>query len=235
MLTKILLISTIILLITLISLILYIIIKFKVFIKRNYGTSNISKFYEEYHQDTVDTPKSISSMEPVSIKDINKDFPNLNINELKSNAEKAILNVLMSIENKNTKYISGYHPKILAYVNSKISDLGNKKISYENIKFHRTAVNKYINKNKIYTIVFVTTFEYVIKEKKNEYKIQSRIKTEYTYNKDRTNKELYKLGLNCPNCGATITDEKHHKCEYCGATALDIELSPWQLNNIRED
>jgi len=235
MLTKVLLIITIILLTLLISLILYIIIKFKLFIKKNYGTSNISKFYEEYHTDNVNTPKSISSMEQIDIKDIHKDFPNLNINELKSNAEKAILNILLSIENKDENLVKGYHSKIRTYVKSKINDLGNNKVSYEDIKFHRTAINKYIKKSNTYTIIFVTTFEYNIKEKKNTYKIQSRIKTEYTYNKDRTNKELYKLGLNCPNCGATITDEEHHKCEYCGATALDIELTPWQLNNIRED
>ena len=104
---------------------------------------------------------------------------------------------------------------------------------YENIKFHRTAVNRYIKEKN--TIIFTTTFEYTLVKGKTSTKVQNRLKTEYTYNKDRTNKYLYKLNLNCPNCGATITDEENHKCNYCGATAINIDVLPWQLNNIRED
>ena len=233
MLTNILQIILIALLTFLITIILYFYIKLKIFAKKNADTFNLSKFYNEYHADNVDTPRSISSMEPVAAPDIQKDYPNLNINELKSNAEKAILNILMAVEAKNTTYLSGYNPKIIAFTNTKINNNKNKTIKYEDIKFHRTAINRYIKETS--TIIFVTTYEYTLISNKKKTKIQDRIKTEYTYNKSRSYKNQYTLGLNCPNCGATITDELHHKCEYCGATALDIETSPWQLNNIRED
>ena len=231
MITKILLLINAILLTILLSLLLYFYIKLKIFAKKNNGSYSLSKFYEEYHTDNTDTPKSISSMEPIDMPDIQKDYPNLNINELKSNAEKAILSILMSIENHNLSLIQGYNPKILEFTRSKMKD--NKNTKYENIKFHRTAINRYIKEKN--TIIFITTLEYNQVIRNNSKKVQARIKTEYTYNKDRTNKYLYKLNLNCPNCGATITDEEHRKCSYCGATALNIDVSPWRLNNIKED
>ena len=40
------------------------------------------------------------------------------------------------------------------------------------------------------------------------------------------------LGLNCPNCGAPITDIGVKTCKYCGSGALEIVNRVWSFNNI---
>ena len=46
-------------------------------------------------------PKSLSSMDSIYLEQIKRDFPEINIKELKRSCEKEILNLLYSIEQKD--------------------------------------------------------------------------------------------------------------------------------------
>jgi len=74
-------------------IIVYIIAKRKVnnFIMKYFGTTNINNIIEQEKIMDEELPKSLSNMDSIYLDKIKKDFPELNINELKSEAEKVIL------------------------------------------------------------------------------------------------------------------------------------------------
>lgn len=75
-------------------------------------------------------------MENVYLEQIKKDFPALNINELKSSAEMNIRNVLHAIETKDKNALRNKNDRIYAYAQSKIEDLKDDKFICDNINFH---------------------------------------------------------------------------------------------------
>lgn len=207
------------------------------FIKRKLklilGTGNIRKIMEEARLEDQEVPKSLSSMDSVYLEQIKKDFPDININELKRMVEKVVLDVYMAIEKKDSSGLSG--DKIKSFANSLINDNMGKDIRYDNFKFHNTVVSKYQKSNGIATIYFGTNFEYIYKEyNKIDKKIQDRAKVEYIYVYDTSlvsdNKKT--LGVNCPNCGSTIIDLGNKNCKYCGSLIVDIVKKVWICNDI---
>lgn len=236
MITKLIIILILILLIFGIILFGYFFIKNKVenLTHKYFGTKDLKKAIEKSELLASNTPKSISSMENLSLPKIAKDFPDLNINELKRMVESAILKILNSIENKKFEN-KGLNPKIEEWINSRIEDLKSEIVHFDSIKFHRTSVSKYENNNSIATIEFQTSLEYFYK-KGNEIgkKIQDRFRVEFIYIIDESKVDVDKkiLGLNCPNCGAPITHVGVKTCVYCGTGINEIVKRVWSLNNI---
>lgn len=207
------------------------------YLKKYLGTDDIGKAIELSEIENQETPKSLSGMESIALPLIKKDFPDLNINELKSKAESSIINYLESLENKEYKEIDNVSDSVKNYIISKINDLkDNDIVNYDSIKIHRTIVNKYEKKDNIATIYFQTGLEYMYKKNdSNMKKIQDRIETEFIYiiDTDKVNIKAKGIGLNCPNCGAPIKSVGDKTCEYCGSGIVDIVKRTWYLNNIK--
>ena len=180
-------------------------------------------------------PKSVSSMDNLYLTKIKKDFPDLNINELKSDCEKIILDTLNAIEKKD-EYALISSEKVNSYIKSKIDDLKDSNVIYDHIKIHRTVISNYERNDNVATITFVSSLEYFYK-KDNELgmKIQTRFKCEYIYiiNSSKIG-NVKALGINCPNCGAPIKTLGHKYCEYCNVGIVDIVKKNWIINNIKE-
>ncbi len=203
-----------------------------------FGTKNIIKGIKEQELETQSTPKSIMGMEKLDLPKLNKDFRELNINELKRDAEKKIFNCLDAIETKNTNKLKEEILKV--YVNSKLEDLKDKEVSYDSIKIHNTILNRYEKDDAIATIKIHTALEYIYKyDNKSPKKVQTRFEVEYIYVFD-AEKLGYKsiVGLNCPNCGGPIKSLSDDVCDYCGSgiisTFKNITKKAWILNNIKE-
>lgn len=174
-------------------------------------------------------PRSLSSMDSLYLKEIKKDFPDLNINELKSKVEKYILEIHNCIESKSiNKKID--NEKVKEYIKARIDD--SKNIDYKDIKIHKTVVSKYKKEKGVCTIVFATAFE--IRE--DDIKKQKRIDSEliYVYDSSKTPDNIKSFGINCPNCGAPIKTLNHKSCSYCGSGVIDIVKKTFVLNNIKE-
>lgn len=229
------LIGVIILIIFLI--IVYIIAKRKIrnFTIKYFGTTNINRIIEQEKIMDEELPKSLSNMDSIYLDKIKKDFPELNINELKSEAEKVILECFNSFEKKDIKYLKVKNKKIQEYVINKIDDIKENNLSYKNIKIHKTVISKYEKSSSISTIYFQTALQYDYKENNNNYRLkQDRITTEYIYviNEDKLAKNIKAIGLNCPNCGAPIKTLNNKVCTYCGSGVLDIVKKSFTINNI---
>lgn len=217
----------VVLLLCIVVLTLYFIVrrKAKQILGDYFNAGSFKEALEKSEIESAETPKSLSSMDSIYMTRLEKDFPDLNINELKSESEKLIIDVLKAIDNKDDKALLS-SSKINGFIRSRIGEK-----SYSNIKIHKTVLNRYERKESIATIYLASSLEYV----ENGKKIQTRFMVEYIYIIDSLKVGSVKaLGLNCPNCGAPVKKLGHKSCEYCGTGVLDIVKKNWIANNIRE-
>ena len=197
------------------------------------GTTDLKSIIERAELEDEVLPKSLSSMDTIYFEQIKRDFPDININELKRMSEKVILDCYSSIEKKDSSGIS--NSKIKSFVDSIINDLGEDIVGYDNFKFHKTVVSKYENINGIATIYFGSSFEYYYtKGALIRKRVQDRVMCEfiYVYDVDKVSHSKKVLGLNCPNCGSSIKSLGTKKCSYCGSGIIDIVRKVWTCNDI---
>lgn len=201
-----------------------------------FGSKDIIGSFKKQELESENTPKSLFGMESLALPYLKKDFPNLNIDELKAIGENNILNVFKSIENKKVSDIF-LNTNVSMFIESKINDLKeNENYYYDNIKIHKTILNNYSKTDAIATITFQTSLEYLFKKNNENYKkIQDRISTEFIYiiDKSKVDLNVKALGLNCPNCGALV-NSLDGTCSYCGSTYMDLVDRTWVFNNIKQ-
>ena len=224
-------------LVIIILLILYIKGMLGTFLEKYFGTRDLKEAIEKSEIESENTPKSLSSMETLSMSAIKRDFPELNINEIKSMAENTITNYLRAIEKKDIEDLKIYTDSIKNMALARIEDLGDKTIKYDEIKIHKTVINKYENSKSIASLYMASAVEYYRKENNSvRKKVQDRFLVEIIYVIDPTSVDLDKklLGLNCPNCGAPITTLGEKYCKYCNTGIKDLVKRSWVVNNIKE-
>lgn len=221
--------------ITITIIILIIQLKARSFLKDIFNTTSFKEALEKSDIEASEVPKSVSSMDNLYLSRLKNDFPDLNVNELKSNCERVIIDTLNAIENKDKECMLSSE-KINSYIKTKIDDLKDNNVIYDHIKIHKTVICKYERNDSIATLELASSLEYFYK-KNNEVgkKVQTRFKCEYIYIIDSEKVGNVKaLGLNCPNCGAPIKTLGHKYCEYCSTGIIDIVKKNWIINNIRE-
>lgn len=235
---KVILITILVLLIIIILIYWKIKQKLKEFSSSVFGTSNIIEGIKSQKIALSNEPRSVFGMEKLILPNITKDFPNLNINEMKKMVEDSILMCLQSIEKKEILKVDYVSETITNWIQSRIDDLKEDEfINYDEIKFHKTVLNQYVNKDGVYSLMFQTAVEYLYRKNNDDYeKIQNRFNTEFIYIFDDTKISKYQSGiaLNCPNCGAPIKDLGVKTCNYCGTGVIDLVKKTWILNNIQE-
>ena len=238
------LVLIVILLLTILGLSIFIIVKVRGFLKEYFDTTSLKEAIEKSRIADSEMHKTVYSMENVYLDQIRRDFPNLNIDELKASAEANITNVLNAIETKNVDLLKNKNEKIFNYVVSKIEDLKGEKFVCDNIVFHKTVLSKYEKHNETATMQFQTSLEYFTREKgKIGRKKQTRYKSEFIHVIDAKlygEHRIRVLGLNCPNCGAPIKDIDSKGCEYCSgslivpSSGVEFVKRIWFLNNMKE-
>lgn len=224
------LIGIIILIIFCVFAYLYFKIKIKSFLnKLGFNNIDLGKVVKEIRLDEEDTPKSLASMDSVFLEQIKKDFPTLNINELKRESEKVILDCFNAINKKDVSNLSG---KIKSFSQTMIND--NNNVKFENIKIHNTVVSSYKKDKGIATIYFGSSFEYYKCSDGNRKKIQDRIRTEFIYiiDEKKIDSNINVLGMHCPNCGSPITSLGEKSCAYCGSHILEVIKKVFSCNDI---
>ena len=87
---------------------------------------------------------------------------------------------------------------------------------------------------KISCCFFVSIKKQCEYNKKRCKKVQDRYKVDFVYivDSNQVSDNEKALGLNCPNCGAPISDVGVKTCKYCGSGALEIVNRVWTFNNI---
>lgn len=188
---------------------------------------NLKDIIDEARLEDQEVPKSLASMDRIYLKQIVKDFPDIHINELKSDAEKVLLDSYKAIEKKDSSLLKG---QIKSFVDKIIEDYQGKEDSFDHFKIHNTVVSNYKKERGIATITFSIAFEYYL----NGVKTQDRVKLEYIYVYDLKDipSEENVLGIHCPNCGSPITSLGYKSCSYCGSQVKEIISRVFVCNNI---
>lgn len=196
-----------------------------------YVGKNLKDIIEEARLEDQEVQKSLSSMDSIYLEQIKKDFPSLNINELKRESEKMILDCYNAIECKNS---SGFKGKIKSFIDSVINDYKDKDVKFDNIKIHNTVISRYVKEKGIVTLYLSTSFEYYLVIDSNSRKVQDRCKLEYIYiyDIDKVDADLKVLGLHCPNCGSPLKTLGDKNCEYCGGSVIDVYKKVFTCNDI---
>ncbi len=212
----------------------YIFIKIKIRMllnKTGFSGMNLKDIIEQARLEDENTPKSISGIERIILRQIKKDFPDLNINQLKRDSEKVIVDCFNAIEDKNSTGLKG---KLKSFVEDMIRDYKDKDVHFNEISFHNTVVSDYKKEGGIVTLVFVSAFQYYLVVDGKDKKVQDRAKVEYIYvfDESKVNTSQNVLGIHCPNCGSPITSLGEKKCSYCGSAVKELFGKVFVCNDI---
>lgn len=123
-----------------------------------FGTDNLGQLIETREEDTANTPKSVSGMTSLYAPMIEKDFPELNLAELKGIAEKHL-----------KKYLS-------------------EEKHYVSVLIHKTEVLRYVKESGTCVIIFQSGVQYLTGSKKvqnryNTHMMYVQDANEYGYSK----------------------------------------------------
>ena len=176
-------------------------------------------------------PKSLSSMDSIYLAQINKDFPDINISEMKREAEKVILDCFNAVERKDS---SGFKDKLKSFVEEMINDYRNGDVRFDKFKFHNTVVSKYSKNGAVATITFGSSFEYYLIYDGKDIKTQDRARVEFIYviDANEVSADMKSLDLHCPNCNSPITNLGHKTCTYCGTSIVELIKRVFVCNDI---
>ena len=171
-------------------------------------------------------------MDRIYLKQIQKDFPGINISEIKRQAEQVILDCYRCVETKNSKQFKG---KIKSFVDKMISEYEDKNVKFDEFKIHNTVLSNYKKDGKTASIFFASAYEYVLKVDGKEKKIQDRAKTEFIYVLDEheLSDNQNAIGVHCPNCNSPITDIEGKRCSYCSTQVVLVLGRVFACNDIR--
>ena len=125
--------------------------------------------------------------------------------------------------------------KIKVSIDKVLKEYGSHNISFKKIRFHKTVVSKYENNQKVSTIAFGSSLEYLLSvDGKLKKKVQDRFRIEYIYILDSSivSKKDKVFEVSCPNCGAIMIDLENHRCSYCGTYVKDIVKRVWYCNDL---
>ncbi len=213
-------------------LLVFFYLKYK--IRQIFGNITIKDIMNTAKEFEEELPKSVGSMDSIYLNNLLRDFPTLNINEIKKIAEKDLYTYFQAIEEENKNLVVS--DTVRKKVEIKIKELKGKSISYSKFKIHRIVLNKYENKNSIATITIAISLEYQEKKDSHSTKVQERYRIEYIYVVDssKVNEKKKVLGIHCPNCGSPITSLGEKNCSYCNSSIVDIVKRIWALNGIEK-
>lgn len=222
----------ILLIVTILGVFAYLKIRARRFLDdAGFAGMSLGEVIQEAKLEDQEVPKSLSSMDSIYLENIKRDFPSININEIKSQAEKIILDSYNAIEKKNSTGLKG---KIKSFTDDLINDYKGKDVRFDNFKIHNTVVARYTNDRGVATITFGTSFEYNLVINGKSVKTQDRIKTEFIYviDMDKVPADLKAFGINCPNCGSPIKSLGEKSCAYCGSAVREVFGHLFTCNNI---
>ncbi|MBE5937414.1 MAG: zinc ribbon domain-containing protein [Lachnospiraceae bacterium] len=220
------------------------------FSKELYGTSDISEGMKKAKQQIADTPKSLSAMTRLELPRIVKDFPQFNYDEMKERAEGVLTGYLLGIQSKSTGTLTD--AAITSELRKQLEDkiellkLNNRTEHFNDFKIHRTEISRYIKEKGRCIVTFQTAasaLHYVTDDNDNvitgdrDFREQSRYSISMVYIQNRDiveNNAVDGNSLNCPNCGAPISNLGDKICSYCGTGIVEYNIRVWSFDDVSE-
>lgn len=212
-----------------------------------FGTNSFIDGINKQKEEMSETPRSLHAMTSVYLPQIMRDFPQFDY-ELYRNKTKSLLrSYFTAVQSKNASALSEECSLTLKnYVQGIIEDLNarNVKHIFREVVIHDVQIARYIKTGATVTILFeVSTGLYSYIEDENgavvfgdkSLKQQSVFEVGLVYIQDAEKFGVSEaVGLNCPNCGAPITNLGSKFCEYCGTGIIEFNGRVWKFDSVRE-
>ena len=222
--------------------------KTRQFSRQVFGTDSLMEGFEQIEAEYAVTPKSVSAMTSMYLPRITRDFPEFSYDEMKEKAQNVLTSFLLAVNDFNPGRLTEGNSELKNKLEHTIAILKNKdhREHFDSIKIHRTEISSYTKKSGRCIITMQTSVQYyhyitdrdgrVISGSKDVL-FQSKYETDLIYIQDRALVEGDlgdAEGLNCPNCGAPITNLGSKFCEYCGTGVVTYNIHVWSFSDVRE-
>ena len=222
--------------------------KTRQFSRQVFGTNSLMEGFEQIEAEYSVTPKSVSAMTSLYLPKITRDFPEFSYDEMKEKAQNVLTSYLLAINDFNPGRLTEGNSELKNKLEHAIAILKNKdqREHFDNIKIHRTEISGYTKKSGRCIITMQTSVQYYHYITDNSGKVisgskdvlfQSKYDVDLIYIQDRSLVEGDfgdADGLNCPNCGAPITNLGSKFCEYCGTGVVAYNIQVWNFSDVRE-
>lgn len=185
-------------------------------------------------------PKSLSGMDAVFGPQVARDFPELNLDELKMRAERLACTTLAAISSENFDNLSEhselYNSQLTSYL-AGIQSVGEHEL-FTDIKIHRTVLADYRKAAGTCRLAFELAIEadYSRLDASGQLAAGGQGVRQFTgliealYIQDLTKTDqpsLDALAFNCPNCGAPVTEIGSRQCNYCNSAIEPLNSRVW--------
>lgn len=221
--------------------------KVRSFSRAIWGTDSITKGIEKQNLEFASTPKSVAGMTSVYLPKIQADFPEFQLDEMKTRAQNVLTSYLTAITQQNDSLLSEGNEDLQNQLKLAISSLQNQHAEehFDMPHIHRTEITKYQKTTGQCIVTFQSSIEYVhyflvngeLRSGDRSQKFQARFDVDLLYIQDREKLDHLtegSMGINCPNCGAPLSKLGAKFCEYCGSPVVEINIHAWSFSAVRE-
>ncbi len=212
-----------------------------------FGTDSLIEGVNKQKQEMSETPRSLHAMTSIYLPQIMRDFPEFDYELYKNKARSLLRSYFTAVQSKKASALSEECSQTLKnYVQGIIEDLSARNVTqiYRETVIHDIQIARYIKTGATVTVLFelsVGCFSYIEDENGNvvfgdkSIKEQAVFEVGLVYVQDASKlSDSSGLGINCPNCGAPITNLGAKHCEYCGTSVIEVNTRAWQFDSVTE-
>ncbi len=210
-----------------------------------YGVPSLLQGMQEQKKMLSEEPKSVSGMNTIYEPLIAKDFPEFNWREFQVKAENMLKSAFRAITEGDITLLDTASEDLKQQIQHEINNnkMNGVKEIYKDVQIHKTVISYYEKKAGTCVITLQSAVGHIHYSEKNGQVVQGEknlkeqtkyaIQLMYVQDASLVNGD-HSLGLNCPNCGAPITNLGAKFCEYCGTGVTAINTQVWSINNFSE-
>lgn len=217
-------------------LILVIVLSVVIFARKNLGSLSLAaKHIRDATEEAEHTPRSLSGVESIHLREIKKDFPEFDSGLVKSYI-KSFAKLYFAAVSGEKADMSALEDCCSRQFMDYIISHSSEGESFKGVKIHKVVISDYRKTNYDANIIFELAVEY---RRGNRSAVsQEKYEAVYTYFlEDGVHEEL--SSMKCPNCGAPIESVKRDFCPYCDHR-LDIHEEAividrtWKVTDMRK-
>ena len=236
--------------VTVLVIFLYIKYRLQRFSKEAFGTKDFAKAMKDIERST-ESARSVHGMTDIYLPLIQKDFPDFDYDVFKGRVEGVLKSYFAAITAKDDGLLSpDCSQSIRNTVIGLIHELEAKDYVHEHreVTVHQMEIARYLKNGPTVTILFnaaVGMYDYVTDANgkvvmgNSEKKSQKLFDVALVYAQDPDKMSVSSMttamGVNCPNCGAPITNLGQKYCNYCGTGIREINARSWSFEYIQEN
>lgn len=237
------------LVIVILAIFLYLRYRVRRFSQEAFGTKDIAKAAKEIEKSS-ESARAVHSMTDIYLPLIHKDFPDFDYDVFAGRVGGVLKSYFAAISAKDVKLLSpdcsdSIKNTALGIIGELEANDHTREIS--DVTIHQTAIARYEKDGSTVTILFnssVGMYDAVKDENGKvvsgsmEKKRQTVYDVALVYAQDVQKMSDYNasaMGINCPNCGAPVTNLGQKYCEYCGTGIREINIRSWSFEFIKEE